>query len=549
MTKVPSPARTQTIVEQLLKRCPKSGRIVGFRRDTRLAKLLFPALGILAIAWFLLRVIPKPSRALYPCQRIAAGIGVGFLAYVAGLLVTCAGFRFIRRRLGQAAAVTFICVVGALTYHGIATSQGLQDKQIVQDFTPVEGRNHPMGIGKGIHPGRVVWVQDFKATKWDGVNGRWWQDENTDRPTVDKMFSQTLQGLTEAKSDTAAWDMLFHYFNRVAGRGDRGYQKGEKIAIKLNCNADGKGAPWNRNSGYPDPWVVNLMVRQLIETAGVPGECITLVDSSRAINQIIYDLIRSNSRPDYQQVRFSDSVGGDAPQRMKAEPDMNCPIHFVLPNNPDAVMYLPKTYTEATYLINHMQVRPHSVFGITMSAKNHFGSVFDAQKKVFTPNILHAFAMWQFATPYKHGQYNGLVQLLGHKDLGGKTLLYFADGLYTSRDQGGDVARWSTMGDHWFSSLLMSQDPVAMDSVGYDLICTEPNMTRRNPSFNGQVDGYLHEAALADNPPSKAKYDPENDGTTLKSLGVHEHWNNAQDKKYSRNLGGKEGIELIAISN
>jgi hypothetical protein len=27
---------------------------------------------------------------------------------------------------------------------------------------------------------------------------------------------------------------------------------------------------------------------------------------------------------------------------------------------------------------------------------------------------------------------------------------------------------------------------------------------------------------------------------------VHEHWNNATARKYSRNLGGKEGIELIA---
>jgi hypothetical protein len=32
----------------------------------------------------------------------------------------------------------------------------------------------------------------------------------------------------------------------------------------------------------------------------------------------------------------------------------------------------------------------------------------------------------------------------------------------------------------------------------------------------------------------------------LTSRGVHEHWNNATARKYSRNLGGKEGIELIA---
>jgi hypothetical protein len=57
----------------------------------------------------------------------------------------------------------------------------------------------------------------------------------------------------------------------------------------------------------------------------------------------------------------------------------------------------------------------------------------------------------------------------------------------------------------------------------------------------------LHEAALADHPPSGTCYDPEKDGTTCPSLGVHEHWNNAKDKVYSRNLGRNTGIELIAI--
>ena len=50
-------------------------------------------------------------------------------------------------------------------------------------------------------------------------------------------------------------------------------------------------------------------------------------------------------------------------------------------------------------------------------------------------------------------------------------------------------------------------------------------------------------------PPSGFKYDPENDGTPIaESLGVHEHWNNATDRKYSRNLGTGKGIELIYLS-
>jgi hypothetical protein len=49
---------------------------------------------------------------------------------------------------------------------------------------------------------------------------------------------------------------------------------------------------------------------------------------------------------------------------------------------------------------------------------------------------------------------------------------------------------------------------------------------------------YLHEAALADNPPSRTNY-------RLTSQGVHDHWNTPAEKKYSRNLGFSEGIELI----
>lgn len=46
------------------------------------------------------------------------------------------------------------------------------------------------------------------------------------------------------------------------------------------------------------------------------------------------------------------------------------------------------------------------------------------------------------------------------------------------------------------------------------------------------------EAAMADYAPSQTQYDPEGDGSTLKSLGVAEHWNNAVEKKYTK-------IELV----
>jgi hypothetical protein len=59
------------------------------------------------------------------------------------------------------------------------------------------------------------------------------------------------------------------------------------------------------------------------------------------------------------------------------------------------------------------------------------------------------------------------------------------------------------------------------------------------------ADNYMIEAALANRPPSGTPYAP--DGEPLRSLGVHEHWNNATDRQYARNLGRPEGIELLSI--
>ncbi|KPK39323.1 MAG: hypothetical protein AMJ65_11745, partial [Phycisphaerae bacterium SG8_4] len=48
-------------------------------------KYVFPIAGLVSLIWFLIRVTPKPSRALYPCQRMAFPIASGFVAWILGL--------------------------------------------------------------------------------------------------------------------------------------------------------------------------------------------------------------------------------------------------------------------------------------------------------------------------------------------------------------------------------------------------------------------------------------------------------------------------------
>src|SRR5450759_1090495 len=58
-------------------------------------RLIFFILGIASTIWFLIRVIPKPVRATYPCMRVAAPLMSGFVTY----LLAVAGLTAISRRL------------------------------------------------------------------------------------------------------------------------------------------------------------------------------------------------------------------------------------------------------------------------------------------------------------------------------------------------------------------------------------------------------------------------------------------------------------------
>ena len=153
------------------------------------------------------------------------------------------------------------------------------------------------------------------------------------------------------------------------------------------------------------------------------------------------------------------------------------------------------------------------------------------------------------------GTYSPLVDLMGHPDLGEKTVLFMLDGLYVAHHQSAEVSnasRWqaSPFNQGWPSSLFLSEDGVAIDSVGVDFLRNEPTILSLPDVMPPQstCDNYLHEAAQANRPRSGTLYDPQGKGQALPSLGVHEHWRDAAKREYARNLGAREGIELVQVA-
>ncbi|MCC6352420.1 MAG: DUF362 domain-containing protein [Verrucomicrobiae bacterium] len=521
--------------------CPKTGRFIGCRPGFEGLRWTFPIIGLGALIWYLVRVLPKPDRADYPCQRVAMPIAWGFLATLAGWVASVLAARKAGHLLSSGqrllAALFFIGAIGAALV-GFHTSADRAEA-----YVPTDPPNTPMGTPRGIHPGRVAWVYDPTAACWDGNTntGHWWEDTGTRQESVDDMLSRGLRSLTGEPSDEAAWLALFRHFNGARGRGSAGYSPGETIAIKINCNNTTNYAD-NDHQLDASPHAVLSLLRQLVHRVGVPPERITVYESpNTAPTRIIPDRVFNKGHAEFPAVIWADCVGtgGRTPISWTAniitfsQYTTNLGTYSVT-NGCGTNGRIPTCLRDATYVINMSLLKCHSTAGVTLTAKNHYGSIRSRD---------HSYIQ---ASSRPMGIYNPLVDLIGHQHLGGKTLLFMVDGLFGSSSVGGSPTRFKLppFNNRWTSSFFLSQDPIAIDSVGFDLLNSEFG----TQGTMSKADNYLHEGALADNPPSGARYDPENDGTPLASLGVHEHWDDPRSRRYSRNLGFSNGIELVYVS-
>jgi gluconolactonase len=507
---------------------------------------LAPLVGLLSLLWFLIRVVPKPSRATYPCQRVAMPLASGFVTWLIALAGSVVAFRKAGRLLKQSRWPLALACLAAAGVFGAMAVMNTPEKPVT---AAEQSALAPVGQAKGIHPGRVVWVHDPNATDWKGPNdGHLWQNEHTNPAVCEQMMSKALRTLTGAATDAQAWNALFRYHNQMHGKGDVGYQPGEKIAIKVNfvgfirtmrsVNPETYSLDSWQDYMNTSPQLIAALLKQLTQAAGVKQSDIAVGDGLTYFANEYYDMLHQQ----FPDVTYLDAKGGSGRTQMVVS---NVPIYWS--SRPEGVQqdYVPRAFAEAAYLINLANLKAHSGAGVTLCAKNHYGSLFRA------PPEKGYYDLHKSAFSKGSGEYRNLVDLMGHAHIGGKTMLYLLDGLYSGVHPTDRVPRkWSSrpFADDWTSSLFASQDPVAIDSVGVDFLQAEPT-TQRAAGMAG-TDDYLHEAALADQPPSGTFYDPDHAAPTVRlaSLGVHEHWNNARDKKYSRNLGKNEGIELVQPS-
>jgi hypothetical protein len=532
---------------------------------------LFPIFGLISLIWFLVRVLPKPSRATYPCMRAAAPLASTFVIYLLGIVSSAVIYKKAKllwsdTRYSVSLVFLFMAIISAaLTFF-------YSSRNSYADFTTSNHTaNMPIGEAQGIFPGMVVWYHNPEATNEDCIPNQhghgWFLNENNNQDVIDQMLSHSLNSISGASSDSGAWKAIFAYFNDIHGKGLTGYQSGENIFIKTNATSSwgGNFNPFdlsiveNYNYGISEtsPQLVLSVLRQLVYQAEIPQNQIYVGDPMKHIYKHCYEIWHG----EFPEVHYMDHDGYAGREKF-AKSDSSQIFYSdrgdilrtgtwedASVGDPVYSDYLYTIFEQADYVINMPTLKGHKHAGITMFAKNHFGSHTRDDAKHLHGGLVAPEA----GNPRRQGYelYRVQVDLMGHELLSGKNLIYILDALWPSDYEIDAPDKWqmAPFNDDWMSSIFVSLDPVAIESVGFDFLRTEytaDKPTASYPQMEG-VDDYLHQAADSANWPDGIMYDPEQDGSMLASLGVHEHWNNADDMQYARNLGEDYGINLVKL--
>lgn len=291
---------------------------------------------------------------------------------------------------------------------------------------------------------RVVHVRSTVATSWNGETDYW---NYVDQDVVNAMVDQGVMALTGTFSAADAWRALLPT-----------YQTGQGIAIKVNFN---NSTTCDDADGQIDALIqpVNAIVRGLTQI-GVAQADVWIFDATRRIP----DRFVNGSQ-------YGDPVFFDVGCRTGVSWGSNDPDAYVAFTPPPGVSVASTRITDvlidATYLINMPIMKPHSIAGVTLGFKNHFGCITN-------PWNLHPFIKPGVAnyTP----DWNPLVDIYMNPHIAGKTILTIGDGLLAAK--GFDVAPsvWTTFGNQVPNSLFFATDPVAVDCVMCDFLAAETTL-------------------------------------------------------------------------
>lgn len=309
-------------------------------------RMVFIASGIIATVWFLIRVIPKPSRAAYPCQRAAFPVASAFVLW---LLATFGSIGFFKKSryafINTKYLKAFTYSVLAFSLFGLTMIMGTQKFSVAGNFSTLE-----LPVVKTIH-----------------------------EPIVDHLSE--IVGISKSEKDQAS-DLTYQDIEdlvreavQLSGGLEQIISDGQTVMLKPNLVND-KDREIELNGVTTDYRVIQAVVT-LVRELNPSGKIILAEGSADKIPTLTnMARLKYTSVTDIDEfIGFEEVSGGyreydselihaiDLPDSLSLYPDN------LKPNN-TRTLYYNKAYFDADVLISIPVLKNHQNAGITGGVKN-----------------------------------------------------------------------------------------------------------------------------------------------------------------------------------
>lgn len=328
----------------------------GFLANINFRKLVGPAIGLAALLWFLIRVIPKPSRALYPCQRAAFPVAAAFVAWIISSVGLATILRFgyrsmIRKKFLQAGifvVASLMIVSAAFIFNPLRTAYAGNENSFLEPAPPLKSLVNEQE--SSVLPVSKVGI--VKATK----------------ATAESLELEDIRYLVEEAV-------------QIAGGLDDIVSNGDVVVIKPNLVTHQEGSGWTQVppevNGITTDWRIVRAVTDLVRQMN-PDGMIYVIEGSAQETDFMYDIMNYSKEtlPSVDEIYCLEDISGnwrdhDSPELMEVllpEGKNKYPDNKKPYNSP--YYYLNKLYYDADVLISLPLVKNHESASVTGSIKN-----------------------------------------------------------------------------------------------------------------------------------------------------------------------------------
>ncbi len=311
--------------------------------------------GFASLLWFLIRVIPKPSRAAYPCQRAAFPIASAFLIWLTATLFSFKFFQTAGRlfRKNYALSAIGLLLAGALL---LAVSNLLFPARDLAAYA------------FSAHAAAPEMVRDYSADT----------DQFIDPRATVSLISAEADDVFAIDKDRV--EQMVREAISLAGGLEGIISDGNTVVLKPNMIATtfrGAALPTEANGMVTD-WRVVAAVAKMVREINPSGEILVIEGTSDPSTAQGYELLKYTREfiPEVDAFLALEEISGDwndyesdelrsflLPAETALNPD------FVLPDG-NSQYYYNKRYFEADVIISLPVLKNHESTGVTGAIKN-----------------------------------------------------------------------------------------------------------------------------------------------------------------------------------